>query len=177
MRLGLLLLFIAFPFVELALLIRAGQLIGLWPTLAIVATTAAAGAMILHGQGRAMMHRAIEALEQGRPPVEPLVDGVFLVLAGVLLVAPGLITDTLGLLLLIPPVRRLVAGWSFNLLGGATDVRVEVFARDQQRRQPTDGPSAEPFDGGPVIEGEFERLEERNPGTALRGSPDRNQKP
>jgi UPF0716 protein FxsA len=175
MRLGLLLLFIAFPFVELALLIRAGQLIGLWPTLAIVATTAAAGAMILHGQGRAMMNRAIEAFEQGRPPVEPLVDGIFLVVAGFLLVAPGLITDILGLLLLIPPVRRLIAERSFNIRGGATDVRFKVFTREQRGQPTKDGPNAEPFEGGPMIEGEFERLDDRSPGGALPGSRDQNQ--
>jgi UPF0716 protein FxsA len=174
MRIGLGLAFIAFPLIELALLIRTGQLIGVWPTLAIVAVTGAVGAMILHRQGSVMISRAMQAVEEGQPPVGPLLDGVFLVFAGALLVAPGLITDTVGLLLLIPPFRRLIGRWCLNILMASSDVHVKVFTRRRHRPGTGDAQSSDRSEGGPVIEGDYEKLDERTPGRASRGSRDPN---
>jgi UPF0716 protein FxsA len=175
MRIGLGLTFIVFPLVELALLIRTGQLIGLWPTLGIVVITAAVGGIILHQQGYAMMNRAVQAVEEGAPPVEPVVDGAFLVLAGALLIAPGLITDTVGFLLLIPPFRRVAGQWCLNRLMASPNMHVRVFTRRGQRRRAGEASTADHSERGPVIEGEFEQLDEKPPGRALRGIRDRNQ--
>ena len=69
------------------------------------------GAAILAHQGTSVVRRTQQALAQGRPPVAPVLDGVFQVLAGVLLITPGFLSDVLALLLLIPPVRRGLARW------------------------------------------------------------------
>jgi UPF0716 protein FxsA len=103
-----------------------------------------------------------------------LVDGGFLVLAGMLLVAPGLIADTLGVLLLIPPFRRLTARWSLSIFMGAKNVHFEVWTRGPRTGQTRDGARPDPRGDGPVIEGEFEELDETPPGRALRKPPDRN---
>jgi UPF0716 protein FxsA len=175
MRIGLGLVFIAFPLIELALLIRTGQLIGVWPTLAIVIVTAAVGGIILHRQGFAMISRVTQAVEQGEPVVGPAVDGMFLVLAGALLIAPGLITDTLGFLLLIPPFRRLIGKWSLNTLMASPDVHVRIFTRRGQRPRDRGASNSNPSEGGPIIEGEFEEVNEKRTDRSLPRSRHRNQ--
>jgi len=88
------------------------------------------------------------------------VDGVFLLIAGALLLTPGLITDVAALLLLVPPLRRAVGRWSVRWLLREARVHVEVHAGTAQpgpeaRRRPPAGAGE-----GPIIEGEFERLGE-----------------
>jgi UPF0716 protein FxsA len=167
MRFGLSLIFVAFPLLELALLIRTGQLIGLWPTLAIVVVTAALGGIILHRQGFAMVGRVSQAVEQGEPVVEPAIDGLFLVVAGALLIAPGLITDTVGLLLLIPPLRRRIGRWCLNALMASPDVHVRIFTSRRQGPGARGPSSKRPKEDGPIIEGEFGEVNEKTPSRSL----------
>jgi UPF0716 protein FxsA len=164
MWIGLFLIFVAVPLLELALLIKLGQWIGFWPTVAIVILTAGLGTAILHTQGFAALRRAAETINQGKPPVEPVFDGFMLMLAGMLLLAPGLITDAFGLLLLIPPVRKFVGRWGLRKAMAAGDVHVTTWTtgtndgrsahRETTRNRGPGGP-------GPVIDGEFERLDEK----------------
>ncbi|HXF52917.1 MAG TPA: FxsA family protein [Hyphomicrobiaceae bacterium] len=153
MRVALLLLFIAVPLLELVVLIKVGQLIGLWPTVLIVVVTAIAGTAILHRQGLAALSRAFASVEHGELPIEPVTDGVMLLLAGALLLTPGLITDAAGLLLLVPMFRRRMASWVFDRL----IQRGRSFLRRQRNQLD------EHEDDGVVIEGEFERIEDAPP--------------
>lgn len=105
-RIVLLLVFIAVPLLEIALLIKAGSSFGFWPTIAIVIFTAFLGTFMLRWQGLSVMARANEALRAGRMPVESVADGVFLLLAGAFLLTPGLLTDGVGFAFLVPQVRR-----------------------------------------------------------------------
>jgi len=167
MWIGLFLVVLGVPLLELAVLIKLGQSIGLWPTILVLIATAVLGMAILHTQGLAAFRRAMEAISEGRPPVEPVVDGAMLMIAGTLLVVPGLITDAAGLVLLIPPVRRwLGAAWVRRMLAAgrvhATVVTSETGAG------PTDDPTRpnrprQAASAGPVIEGEFERIDEKPP--------------
>lgn len=159
----ILLLTIALPLVELALLIKAGQLLGFWLLLAIILTTATAGFWLLQEQGLSGMRRISEAVRQGKTPLESMLHGSLLTVAAFCLIAPGLITDTLGLLLLLPPVRSYAARTLHDWMTGmATSPASPPNARTQHphfdpqphRPRQTQG---EP----PVIEGEFERLDER----------------
>jgi UPF0716 protein FxsA len=144
-------LLLCLPLLEIALLIRVGQRIGLWPTLGIVVGTAILGVAVLVSQRLAVVSGVMKAVNEGKPPLEPVLDGAFLVLAGGLLFSPGLICDTAGLLLLIPPVRRWVARRSIARLMRDADIHVTVHG--EQR--------VDPGGGGPVIEGEFKRLDDR----------------
>jgi UPF0716 protein FxsA len=104
--LPLLFLFVALPLIEIALFIAVGGQIGLLPTLGLIVLGAFAGVSILRGQSA----RA-QAMMQGGLRIQPgtfLAEGAFRVLAGLLLIAPGFLTDTLGLLLLIPPLQRVI---------------------------------------------------------------------
>ena len=105
----LFLIFIIMPLAEIAVLVKVGGLIGLWPTLAIVILTAMAGTWLLRLQGFQTYQRAQAALQRGEAPVAEVLDGVFLFAAALLMVTPGLITDTMGFLFLVPPIRHAVA--------------------------------------------------------------------
>jgi UPF0716 protein FxsA len=143
----------------LVLLIKIGQGIGALPTLALVIGTALTGAFIISRQSLSVVSRTLEALSGGRTPVEPVVDGLFLMVAGALLLTPGLITDVVALALLVPPLRRLIARAAMRWALRRTKVHIQTFTADDGGRgwRPSAG-------DGTVIDGEFERVDERRVG-------------
>ena len=102
----LFLILVGVPILEIALFIEVGGEIGLWPTLAIVILTALAGTVLMRLQGLQALSRLQASLETGGDPVGPIAHGALILVAGMLLLTPGFFTDTVGLLLLIPPVRE-----------------------------------------------------------------------
>ena len=102
-------LFIVIPIIEIAVLIQVGELLGLWPTIAIVITSAWLGAKYVRQQGLATMQSVQSKMAQGEMPSTEIVTGLMLLVAGVLLVTPGFVTDIFGLMLLIPQVRQAIA--------------------------------------------------------------------
>ena len=123
-RLGIGLGLLALPLLEIALLIRAGQKLGLWPVMAIIVGTGILGIAVLVRQRFAVVSGVMNAVNEGKPPLAPVLNGAFLVLAGGLLFSPGLICDAAGLLLLIPPIRRLVARWTVARLLQDAEIHV-----------------------------------------------------
>ncbi len=111
MLLGLFFLFTLVPLVELYLLIRLGTYVGAVDTIAIVIGTGVAGGLLAKSQGLAVLDRIRAELNQGRLPAESLFDGLLILIAGAMLVTPGLLTDGLGLLLLIPWSRQGIKSW------------------------------------------------------------------
>ncbi len=93
------------PILELAVLLKVHQSLGLGNTLAIVIFTGVVGAVLARAQGLMVMTAIQRDLAEGRMPAPRLMDGVMILIAGVLLITPGLITDSAGFLLLLPPVR------------------------------------------------------------------------
>lgn len=102
------LILVAVPIVEIGLFIEVGGWIGLWPTLAIVVATALAGTVLLRAQGFAAMQDLQRRLDSGQDPTGVLAHGALILVAGLLLLTPGFFTDTVGFLLLVPPVRAAV---------------------------------------------------------------------
>lgn len=102
----LFLLFIVLPVVELALLIRIGARVGALPTLALVIGTGMLGAALARRQGLRVLRQVQAETQQGRMPGEALTDGVIILMAAILLMSPGVLTDVLGILCLIPVTRR-----------------------------------------------------------------------
>lgn len=152
----LMLICLALPLIELVVLVKLGQAIGFWYTVLILLGMAVLGGLLLHRQGWKALQQAQTSMLEGRPPVGPMLDGMLLATAGALLLAPGIVTDVMAFLLLIPPVRRMVAR---RLLGRARD-GADVREDADDGRGADGGPRRSPG-GGPVIEGEFERLDER----------------
>jgi len=104
-------LFIGLPVVELALLFKVHEYVGLGPTILLVLLTGITGAALVRRQGIAILFRIQRELEAGKLPAPQMIDGIMILVAGALLVTPGLITDTVGFALLVPFVREYIRGW------------------------------------------------------------------
>src|SRR5215475_1825884 len=107
MPLLLIVLFIVVPIAELYVIIKVGELIGVWPTLFLLLADALLGAWLVKHQGRGAWRRFNEALAARRFPGKEVADGVLIVIGGTLLLTPGFITDVFGFFLLIPPTRAI----------------------------------------------------------------------
>ncbi|MGE0745745.1 MAG: FxsA family protein [Rhodospirillales bacterium] len=127
------------PLVEIAGFIVVGDAIGLWPTLALVVLAALAGALLLRLQGIATIRRVQAALARRQAPVVEIFDAFCLMIAAVLLIIPGFVSDAIALLLLLSPVRSLLRR------------RMKVYAPPP----PPGGPPG----GGPVIDGDYHEID------------------
>lgn len=108
----LFLAFVAVPLIEIALFVTVGGAIGLWPTLAIVVITAIFGTQLMRRQGMTTLARLQQSLAEGKNPADPMAQGAMILVAGILLLTPGFFTDTIGFLLLMPPVRLALIRWA-----------------------------------------------------------------
>jgi UPF0716 protein FxsA len=102
------LLIITVPLIELYVLIKIGAVIGALPTLGLIMLTAIVGAALLRQQGLVTWYRFRTALDEGYLPARELVEGVALLIGGMLLLTPGFITDAVGFLLLLPTTRKAI---------------------------------------------------------------------
>jgi UPF0716 protein FxsA len=103
-------LFIFMPMLELAVLFRLFDRVGAAPTLGLVVVTGLVGAFLARREGLKALQTIRRESAQGRLPAPALMDGALILTAGILLITPGLVTDTVGFLLLIPFVRAWVRG-------------------------------------------------------------------
>jgi len=141
-----LLIFVGAPLVELYLLIEVGSEIGAIPTIALSVFTAVLGGALVRMQGFAVLFRAQSQMANKEVPALELMEGAMLLLVGLALLLPGFITDAVGFLLLIPPLRRwLVVRWlkARGTLQPAPGAAVEPETRSER-----------------IIEGEYRREDE-----------------
>jgi UPF0716 protein FxsA len=113
----LFLLFVVVPIVELYVLVSVAGVIGLLPALAALLAVSFLGVWLVKREGLSVLRRMQESLNRGEIPAAEMVDGGLLVAAGTMCVVPGFVTDALGLLLIVPPVRtfvrnRLIHRWT-----------------------------------------------------------------
>jgi len=102
----MLLLFIIVPIVELVLLVKVGSVIGgVFPTLLVIFITGTLGATLARREGLMVWQKIQGALRAGQMPATELVDGLLILIAGIVLLTPGFLTDFCGFMLLIPMVR------------------------------------------------------------------------
>jgi UPF0716 protein FxsA len=101
-------LLLAAPFVEIAVMVQVADWIGFLDMVGLLLVISVAGVFVVKHQGTSAWQRIRTDLQMGRVPAASLVDGALILTAGVLLVVPGFVTDAIGLLLLLPPVRHLV---------------------------------------------------------------------
>ena len=148
--------FIGVPLLEIAVFIQVGEVIGLWPTLATVVLTAVIGTWCLRAQGLATLVRARRQIDRGALPTRELFDGACLLVAGALLLTPGFVTDTVGFLLFLPPVREALRQLLSRYVQGHMESRVYVDGEEVHRS----GPGKAPRGRGPVIEGDYDEVED-----------------
>ena len=123
----LVLLLFVVPLAEIWLLLTAGSAFGALPVIAACVATALVGGLILRLQGLAALDAARRDLSAGRAPVDAAVDGVFLLVAAPLLMTPGFITDSMGFLMLVPPVRRWAGRRALSEVKRRMDLRAGVI--------------------------------------------------
>jgi len=182
MRGGFLYLIPLMALTELWLIIQVGGRLGVGVTIAIVLATGLLGVTLLRRQGFKLIGQVQERLRSGEIPALEVFEGVALLIGGVLLLTPGFLTDAMGLLLLLPPLRRTLLRRFQDriaiLAGGiATPVTVDGVEVEVRGREPRDGgresrdwgretrddgwagnrPVHKPAPSGQVIEGEWDR--------------------
>ena len=110
----LLKLFLAFtivPIIEIYLLIEIGSMFGALTAVSLVILTGFFGAFLARMQGLQTLYRMQESLREGRMPSGELLDTLLIVIAGLVLLTPGFLTDSAGFLLLIPTTRNSIKYW------------------------------------------------------------------
>ena len=135
-------IFVVLPIVELYVIVTMSGLIGLVPTLALLVAVSLGGAWLVKRQGLGVWGRTRSVVERGEVPAAEMVDGGLLLAAGSMLIVPGFVTDAVGLLLLLPPVRalfrnRLVTRWGSGTGRRATFIDVEYIGDVSPRPSPT----------------------------------------
>lgn len=159
--LALFLVFIVTPIVELFLLFRIGKWAGAAPTLAFVIMMGIAGAALAKQQGRRVIEQWQSAMAQGRVPEEGVISGLLVLFGGLLMITPGVITDVLGLLLLVPVIRKPFAqalGNYFQHQLATGKMHVSVAGMNAHRPPPTEVGRVR-YRPGDVIDTEGEDVE------------------
>jgi UPF0716 protein FxsA len=146
MFLRLALLFVSIPLIELALLVWLGARLGFWPTMALVIATGLAGAVLAKLAGAQVIWQIRREVLAGRVPVSHMLDGLLVLVGGIVLLTPGLLTDLLGFALLVPWSRRrireavrrrlerMVESGSVQVLGfGGAGIEVDSHAEHDGR--------------------------------------------
>jgi UPF0716 protein FxsA len=152
-------LFIIIPLVELYVMISVGEVIGAFWTIILVLLTAVIGVNLLRVQGMSTLMRAQQTMARGAVPAMEMVEGIALAVAGVLLITPGFITDSIGFLLLFPASRQAI----IRYIMAKSTVRASFGAQSthwqpgQPQNPGPDAPGAKQPKVGRTIEGEYRR--------------------
>ena len=164
MALYILLIFIVVPIIEVAVFIQLGNEIGLWNTVILILLTAIIGTWLLKSQGMATLKRAQENFQNQVFPVAEVFDGLCLALAGILLLTPGFVTDSVGFLLFLPQFRVILRTQIWARLAKSQSARVWVNPKNSTASQ---GDKPNTIDGsfrevGPEDESPDPRLPSNN---------------
>ena len=150
--------FIIMPMIEIYVIVKVGQQIGVLWTVGLLVLSGFVGTWLIRHEGARTWRALREALDSGRMPATEIADGALILVGGTLMVAPGFITDILGILLIFPltrPIFRglLAAAVSRRMLSGVIDVRGPGRPGQDRPGQERQGPGPGPTEG-PVVRGE-----------------------
>ena len=162
----LFLLFAILPIIEIAILVQVGGIIGGWNTIAVVIITAFVGAYLVRREGLHTLQTAQQKMQQNTVPARELVEGMMLVVAGILLVTPGFITDILGFLFVLPPSRHYLAAQISKHMQMRVVTTAGTYTQTGPGRQEYGFRSRGNDDD--VIEGEYDDKTEQDPDRRIR---------
>jgi UPF0716 protein FxsA len=149
MAILILLAILCIPIAEIAVLIKAGQVIGVGWTLVLIVLSGILGAALMRRQGLKVLAETQRKLDRGELPVGEMFDGLCVLMAGTLLLIPGFLTDVVGLLLFIPPVRLLLGTLLLSAIMRSRNSHIWVNGVEV-------GPGGRRgHNGGPVIDGDY----------------------
>ena len=135
--------FLIVPLLELYLIYKVGDSIGIGLTLLILVADSVIGSLLLLSQGRAVWRRFNEALATGRMPHREVQHGVAVIFGGAFLITPGFLTDILGILLLLPPTRSLIVRLVARRMGHRVAARVAVAQERPRQDYDVEGSASE----------------------------------
>lgn len=122
-------IFIILPAVEIGVLLWSGVKIGIGNTVLIIMLTGILGVIMAKKQGIKVMYKIREAIQNGIPPGDMLIDSFCIFVGGLLLILPGFVTDIFGLLLLLPPIRILIKPKLIKWLKNRANKRTTIIIR------------------------------------------------
>jgi len=141
------LLFIGIPIVEVILFITIGKYIGLWNTIFIIIITGVIGAVLVKNQGISILNRTLEEIKLNKIPILSIFEGISIFIAGAFLLTPGILTDTIGCILLIPKTRNLVISYVTSYLKKRTVYKEKTTYYSNKKK-----------DENKTFEGKFEEV-------------------
>ena len=124
-------LFVLIPIIELYVLIKVGSYIGALSTVGLVLLTAVIGVNLLRHQGISTLNQVQAQMQHGEIPAREMLEGMLLFFAGAMLLTPGFVTDTFGFLLMIPPLRKVIALWLLEHSGWIVKVQTRTHNNDK----------------------------------------------
>lgn len=142
-------IFVVVPLIEIALFVQIGGEIGMLATVIIVILTAFMGANLLRAQGFSTWTHAQKEMDAGHLPVDDVIHGLFLLIAGALLLTPGFLTDTIGFLLFLPPLRLLLGRKIMAKLMASNSVHMDIQGSHSKTRR-----------GTHIIDGDFHEVDD-----------------
>ena len=146
----LFLLFTVIPLIELWLLLRISDLMNVLFTILLVITTGIIGASLARQQGWKTWRRIQEQAARGQPPTDSLLDALLILIAGAVLITPGILTDIVGFTLLMPAARVPVKSWLTRRFQAKIVASIHTAGSPQRSAPPSTG-------DGSVIDAEFTR--------------------
>lgn len=156
-----LLLILLVPVIELTVLVQVGSQIGALGAIGLTILTAIVGLSLVRSQGLSVMQRAQQNMAQGQTTAPEVIEGGMLAFAGLCLLIPGFITDALGALLLLPPLRaqfaKSVMNSSFIKVKMASPFQQGSFGQSPFNQQGDSGGQQ-----GNTFDGEFERKDDHD---------------
>lgn len=170
----ILLWFLLLPILEIVGFIQVGDWIGAGPTIGLLLLSAVIGVLLIRHRGLSSLTRVQGAALQGDAALSGLLDGVCVVIAGILLIIPGFLSDLLALVLLIPPLRRVMGRWLVGRLAAGNAFQVFGSARFSQTSDgfqtgsgAGSGPAGPSFQAQPgVIDGDYQDVSDQTPNAA-----------
>lgn len=148
----LFLVFTSVSLLEIYVLVKVGGILGAWPTVLLVIITALVGSALVRSQGFQLVRQLQARMAAGEMPGQQLVEGILLIISGVLLVTPGFVTDFCGLLLLQPRIRASIARSAMANATFTSNVHMGGFTQGGFQKGANDDD---------IIEGEFERKDDK----------------
>lgn len=138
-------LFIVIPLIEIAVIIQVGEALGVLNTIGLLLLISVVGAWLVKRQGLGVLRRIRQQQQAGQIPAAAMFDGALVLVAGALLLTPGFVTDAVGLLLLLPPVRTGVRAFlRRRFVARVRVVRPEAWSRPDRSSYPHTPPSEPP---------------------------------
>jgi len=147
----MMLLFLLVPVAEIAVFVQVGSRIGAGTTVLLVVASAVAGIWLVRVQGFVTASRVQAMIARGESPALGMLEGLALLIAGVLLIIPGFLTDIAAFALLIPPLRRGIIRFYLR----RAHLEANVGYHDAGTTRPV--PPGKTGSGRPPLEGESHR--------------------